>query len=71
MIRETQPHDQQELADLLKECDGLLRMLNSIILTTGRKLMTYENSEPRIQNTAKSLTQNPKLRTQNSKFPGS
>ena len=26
LLRETQPHDQQELADLLKECDGLLRI---------------------------------------------
>lgn len=34
LIRETQSHDQQELADLLKECDGLLRMLNSIMLQT-------------------------------------
>ena len=50
LLRETQPHDQQELADLLKECDGLLRMLNSIILTTRRKIMTRENSELRTQN---------------------
>lgn len=58
LLRETQPHDQQELADLLKECDGLLRMLNSIILTTRRKIMTRENSELRTQNSSKPLTQN-------------
>jgi len=50
LIRETQPHDHQELADLLKECDGLLRMLNSIILTTRRKLVTRENPELKTQN---------------------
>jgi four helix bundle protein len=50
LLRETQPHGQQELADLLKECDGLLRMLNSIILTTRRKLSTHENSELRTKN---------------------
>jgi len=83
-IRDTHPHDQQELAELLKECDGLLRMLNSIILTTRRKIMTRENSELKTQNSAKPLTHNselgesvdsePKtqhsaLRTQNSKLP--
>ena len=45
LIRETQPHDQQELADLLKECGELLKMLNSIILTTRGKLVTRNNSE--------------------------
>jgi four helix bundle protein len=63
IIRETQPHDQQELADLLKECDGLLRMLNSIILTTRRKLTSGADSEP------KPRTQNPELKTQNSAKP--
>jgi four helix bundle protein len=65
LIRETQPHDQQELADLLKECGELVKMLNSIILTTRSKLLTHENSELKTQNSAKPLTQNPKLRTQN------
>jgi four helix bundle protein len=63
LLRDTQPHDQQELADLLKECDGLLRMLNSIILTTRRKLAAGVDSEP------KPRTQNPELRTQNSAKP--
>ena len=48
------------LANLLKECDGLLRMLNSIILTTRRKLTSVADSEP------KPRTQNSELRTQNS-----
>ena len=67
LIRETQSHDQQELADLLKECDGLVRMLNSIILTTRRKFMTHENSEPRTQN-SEPRPDNPKPRTQNSEL---
>jgi four helix bundle protein len=65
LLRETQPHDQQELADLLKECDGLLRMLNSIILTTRRKLTSAADSEP------KPRTQNSEPRIQNSKLPSS
>jgi four helix bundle protein len=60
LIRETQPHDQQGFVDLLKECDGLQRILNSIILTTRRKLTSAADSEP------KSRTQNSELRTQNS-----
>jgi len=60
LIRETQPHNQQELADLLRECDGLLRMLNSIILTMRRKLLSREKSE--------SSTHNLQLRTFNSKL---
>jgi four helix bundle protein len=75
LIRETQSHDQQELADLLKECDGLVRMLNSIILTTRRKFMTHENSEPRTQNSelgeavdSEPRPDNPKPRTQNSEL---
>jgi len=50
LIRDTQPHNHPELASLQEECNGLLRMLNSIILTTRRKFMTHENSEPRTQN---------------------
>jgi four helix bundle protein len=60
LIRDTHPHDQQGLAELLKECDGLLRMLNSIILTTRRKLTSGADFEPR--------PENPKLRTQNSEL---
>lgn len=65
LIRETQPHDQQELADLLKECEELLRMLNSIILTTRRKLTSAADSKP------KPRTQNPELNTQHSELPDS
>lgn len=80
LLRETQPHDQQELADLLKECDGLLRMLNSIILTTRRKLTSAadsepkprtQNSEPRTQHSTLVMAVNSEPRTQNSKLPSS
>lgn len=50
LIRETQPHNHPELASLLAKCGELVNMLNSIILTTRRKIMTRENSEPRTQN---------------------
>ncbi|HSQ90727.1 MAG TPA: four helix bundle protein [Nitrospiraceae bacterium] len=79
LTRETQPHDQQELAELLKECDGLLRMINSITLTTRSKLASGADSEPkprtqnpesRTQNSAKPLTQNSEPRTQNSELSG-
>jgi len=86
LIRDTQLHNRQELAGLLEECDGLLRMLNSIILTTRRKLASGADSEPKpriqnskfrtqnpeltTQNSAKPLTQNSKPRTQNSELPG-
>lgn len=68
LIREAQSHDQQELANLLKECDGLVRMLNSIILTTRRKFMTHENSEPKTQN-SELRTENSEPRTQNPELP--
>jgi four helix bundle protein len=50
LIRETQPHNHPELASLLAECGELVKMLNSIILTTRRKLLIHENSELRTQN---------------------
>jgi len=61
LIRDTQPHNHPELASLQEECNGLLRILNSIILTTRRKFMTHENSELKTQNSAKPLTQNSEL----------
>jgi len=67
LIRETQPHDQQELADLLNECEGLVKMLNSIILTTRRKLASGADSDPRPDN-PKPRTQNSELKTQNSEL---
>ncbi|THJ20032.1 MAG: four helix bundle protein [Nitrospira sp. CG24E] len=57
LIRETQPHNIQELACLLTECDSLKTILNSIILTTRSTLAT-QHSELR--------SQNPELRTPNS-----
>jgi four helix bundle protein len=75
LIRDTQPHNHPELASLLEECDGLFRMLNSIILTTRRKFITHENSEPRTQNSelgeavdSEPRPDNPKPRTQNSEL---
>ena len=79
LIRDTQPHNHPELASLQEECNGLLRMLNSIILTTRRKFMTHENSEPRTQNSELgeavdselSESVNSEPRTQNSELPSS
>jgi four helix bundle protein len=51
LIRETQPHSHPELAALLAQCGELVKMLDSIILTTRRKLAgTASRSEPRTQN---------------------
>ena len=69
LIRETQLHNQQELAGLLEECDGLLRMLSSIILTTRRKLASGADSEPKPR--IKPRTQLKIRRTQNPELPGS
>ena len=63
LIRDTQLHNHPELASLLAECGELVKMLNSIILTTRSKLMTHENSELR--------TKNSEPRTQNSELSGS
>jgi four helix bundle protein len=63
LIRDTQPHNHPELASLLAECGELVKMLNSIILTTRRKLTSGADSEP------KPRTQNPELKTQNSAKP--
>ena len=62
LISETQPHDTQALTGLLKECDGLLRMLNSIILTTRNKLLSRTQSQCKSRDS--------ELITQNSEFPG-
>ena len=56
LIRETQPHNYPELADLLAQCGKLVTMLNSIILTTRCKLAAADS---RLQ-----------LRTQHSELPG-
>jgi four helix bundle protein len=63
LIRETRPHNHPELDRLLAECGELVKMLNSIILTTRSKLASGADSEP------KPRTQNPELKTQNSANP--
>jgi len=71
LIKETQPHDLQELTSLLDECNGLVRMLNSIILTTQHRTQQSGlsgNSKVRTQNSQ--VPGNPELRTQNSKLLG-
>ncbi len=83
LVRETQSHNQQDdIAGLLIECDGLLRMLNSIILTTRSKLhsptqsetkgrtsdLRTSNSEPRTQNSELGGAVNSEPRTQNSEL---
>ena len=58
LLQETQPHKHPELTGLLAECGELLKLLNSIILTTRSKLaaadsylqLRAQNSEPRTQN---------------------
>ena len=69
LIRKTQPNNHPELADLLTKCGELVKMLNSIILTTRRKLASGADSEPRPDN-PKLKTQNSEPRTQNSELPG-
>ena len=72
LIRDTQPHNHPELASLQEECNGLLRMLNSIILTTRRKFMTHENSElGKAVDSELSESVNSEPRTQNSELPSS
>jgi four helix bundle protein len=79
LIRETQSHNHPELASLLAECGELVKMLNSIILTTRSKLAAADsrlqlrthNSELSEAVDSDPRTQNSKLRTQNSELPGS
>jgi len=66
LIRETQPHNHPELASLLAECGELVKMLNSIILTTRRKLLIHENSELRTKNSELGNAVDSELKTQNS-----
>jgi four helix bundle protein len=61
LIRETQPHNHPELASLLEECGELVKMLNSIILTTRSKLASADSP-------LQLRTQNSKLSTQNSEL---
>ena len=64
LTRETQPHNHPELAGLLAECGELVNMLNSIILTTRRKLAATDS---RLQ----LKPNNSELKTQNSELAGS
>jgi hypothetical protein len=64
LIRETESHDQQELADLLKECGERLRMLTSIILPLRRKCAAADlrlHCKTQISRSPKPLTQNQAL----------
>ena len=50
LIRDTQPHNYLELADLLAQCGELVKMLNSIMRTTHRKPATANiRLQPRTQ----------------------
>ena len=71
LIRETQPHNHPELTSLLEECGELVKMLNSIILTTRRKLATCEHSEHKTQNSELGKAVNSEPRTHNSELPSS
>jgi len=62
LIRETQPHNTQELTCLLTECDALKTMLNSIILTT-RSTLAATDSRLQLK------PNNSELKTQNSELP--
>ena len=68
LIRDTQPQNRQELAGLLEECDGLLKMLNSIILTTRRKLAAADSRLQLKTRNPELSSQYPELRTQNSEL---
>ena len=69
LIRETQPHHNQELTYLLTACDALKSMLNSIILTTRSTLVT-QHADLRSPNPGLPSS-NSELRTQNPELPPS
>jgi four helix bundle protein len=57
LIRDTQPDHHPELVDLLTQCSKLVKMLNSIMLTTRRKLAAANSRlQPRTQHTELSDT---------------
>lgn len=60
LIRDSHSHNPQGLTELLTDCDGLVKMLNSIILTTRRKLASPPHSAL--------LTGNSELKTSNSEL---
>lgn len=58
LIKDTQPNDIPEITDLLTNCNGLLKILNSIILTSRKR-----------ENQTGERPTNTELRTQNSELP--
>jgi four helix bundle protein len=69
LIRDTQPHNHQELDRLLAECGELVKILNSIILTTRSKIAVGADSDPKLRSQNSELrTQTSRLRTQNSEL---
>ena len=71
LIRETQPHNHPELAGLLVECGDLVKMLNSIILTSRSKLAATDSRLQSKSQNSEPKTQNSKLSTQHSALPES
>jgi len=70
LIRDTQPHNHPELASLLAECGELVKMLNSIILTTRSKLAAVNSRlQLRTHNSELGEAVDSEPRTQNSKPP--
>jgi four helix bundle protein len=70
LIRETELQVTHGLDDLLSHCNGLVKILNSIILTTRDKTHNArisDNPDPRTQNSE--FSGNSELRTQNSEPP--
>ena len=69
LIRDTQPHNHPELAILLAECGELVKMMNSIILTTRSKLAAADSRlQLTTQNSELGEAVDSELRTQNSKL---
>jgi four helix bundle protein len=77
LFRETQLHKRGELDGLLTESDELVKILNSIILTTRGNLaashsqmqLRTHNSELRTRNSEPDTAVNSELKTQNSELP--
>ena len=70
LIRGTQPHNHPELERLLAECGELVKILNSIILTTRSKLAAADSRlQLRTHNSELGETVDSELKTQNSKPP--
>jgi four helix bundle protein len=71
LIRNTQPHNHQELDSLLAECGELVKMLNSIILTTRSKLAAADSRlQLRTHDSELGEAVDPELKTQNPELTG-